>query len=98
MFVITSYSIHYTKLYEDSWNGGIHIGSKPFYENSHQNITIKNNNIKTSTTGIQVNGCTGLEISGNYVEVVKGVNEQGILLENVVDVKEKNNSVRNNFV
>jgi len=77
----------------DSWNGGIHIGSKPFYENSHQNITIKNNNIKTSTTGIQVNGCTGLEISGNYVEVVKGVNEQGILLENVVDVKEKNNSV-----
>ncbi len=72
---------------------GIYVGSRPFKANFHRNIVINNNTVTANSQGINVNGCTGLEMSGNTVEVTSVDKSHGIILDNVVDVKQDNNQV-----
>jgi len=72
---------------------GISIGSKPYHENLHRHIAIKNNHITTMNSGINAIGCTALDVSGNTVEVLSEENWRAIILENIIDGTEKNNSV-----
>jgi len=61
--------------------------------NGHRDIVVSGNTITGTTRGIQVTGCTNLDISNNVLELRTKRPEGAIILENVVNVTQENNVV-----
>ncbi len=79
-----------------SWAIGVSGKSgegNPLPANSHRNIAIIGNTITDSRLGIKVEGCTGLEVRGNKVDVTATEAYYGLLLKNVADVAQEDNAV-----
>jgi parallel beta-helix repeat protein len=79
-----------------SWAIGVSGKSgagKPLPADSHRNISITGNTITDSKLGIKVEGCTGLEIRANRVDVTAPEAYYGLLLRNVADVTQEDNNV-----
>jgi len=62
-------------------------------ENGHRDIVISKNTITGTTRGIQVTGCTNLAISSNVLRLQTKRPEDAIILERVVNVTQRNNTI-----
>lgn len=78
--------------------GGIAISGIPGTKvalpaDSHRDIVISGNTITGPGAAIQVTGCTNLEISDNILETGAKKPEDAIILKNVAEVTQENNTV-----
>ena len=62
--------------------------------NGHRDIVVSGNTITGTRRGIQVTGCTNLEISNNVLELRTKRQEDAIILKNVVNATQENNTIK----
>jgi len=75
------------------WIGGFSGARTSLPANSHKNILIRGNTIKTGSCAIEVSGCSGLSIDGNTIETHAKRTTDAVRLKNVLDVKQMGNKI-----